>query len=165
MVKPHTQCCSLAGALNLFGDSWTLMVVREAFFGTTRFGDFQNNIKIAKNILADRLNLLIEKGILKKVDVGERGVRYEYSLTEKGESLITVLVAMYQWGDRWLLGEGNEPLLLKDRETLSPIAELVVTNRDGQKLSRADLLAEPGPGADAETRAWLANTQRRRRVR
>src|SRR4029450_13979353 len=79
--------CGIAQALEQFGDWWTLLIVRDAFFGARRFGDFETSLGIAKNILSDRLQRLVEHGIFSKTDVGESGARFEYRLTEKGEAL------------------------------------------------------------------------------
>ncbi|MEL7372034.1 MAG: helix-turn-helix domain-containing protein, partial [Myxococcota bacterium] len=81
MGKRHTQTCPVAGFLNIFGDSWTLMIVREAFYGATRFSEFQRNTGIAKNLLSDRLSMLVEEDILQIENIGERGTRYAYRFT------------------------------------------------------------------------------------
>ena len=91
MANRHTQTCAIAGALNVLGDHWPLLLVREAFYGSTRFGEFQRNTGIAKTLLSDRLLFLEEEGIFRKEDVGERGTRYAYRLTEKGVALYHLL--------------------------------------------------------------------------
>ena len=93
--------CSVARALNEVGDWWSLLIVLHAMYGTRRFVDFQQQLGIAKNILCDRLAKLVDNEVLRKVDVGEHGSRFEYRLTEKGRDLFPVVVALRQWGDKW----------------------------------------------------------------
>jgi DNA-binding HxlR family transcriptional regulator len=143
--------CGIAQALEALGDWWTLLIVRDAFFGVRRFGEFQRSLGIAKNILAVRLAHLVEHGILERVDVGSEGERFEYRLTPKGEALLTVLTALREWSDEWVFGRGNEPVIVRDRGTGRRIAKLRVTASDGTPLTRRELLMEAGPGASAQT--------------
>jgi DNA-binding HxlR family transcriptional regulator len=143
--------CGIAQALEALGDWWTLLIVRDAFFGVRRFSDFEANLGIAKNILANRLQRLVDRGIFEKVDVGEAGQRFEYRLTDKGEGLLPVLTALREWSDEWVFGPGREPVIVKDRLTNRRIAKLRVTAADGRQLTRKDLRVIPGPGASAET--------------
>ena len=143
--------CGIAQALESVGDWWTLLIVRDAFFGARRFGDFQRSLGIAKNILSARLAHLVEHGIFERVDVGHDGERFEYRLTAKGEALLTVLTAMREWADKWVFGRGNEPLVVRDRRSGRRIAKLAVTDADGALLTARDLRFEAGPGASPET--------------
>ena len=143
--------CGIAQALDAIGDWWTLLIVRDAFFGARRFGHFHRSLGIAKNILTARLAHLVEHGILERVDVGRDGERFEYRLTEKGEALLTVLTALREWSDEWVFGRGNEPLVVRDRRTGRRIAKLKVADADGVPLTPRDLRFEPGPGASPET--------------
>lgn len=143
--------CGIAQALEVLGDWWTLLVVRDAFFGVRRFGDFERSLGIAKNVLASRLAHLVEHEILEKVDVGESGERFEYRLTEKGEALLPVLTTLREWSDEYVFGKGNEPVIVKDRRTQRRLPKLRVTDADGRPLSRRDLRTVPGPGASAQT--------------
>src|SRR5687768_15499171 len=93
--------CSVARSLEVLGDWWTLLVVREAFIGTRRFSDFQERLGISKNVLTQRLVHLVDWGVLERVDVGEHGAHYEYVLTPMGKDLAVVMTALRQWGDRW----------------------------------------------------------------
>jgi DNA-binding HxlR family transcriptional regulator len=151
--------CGIAQALDVLGDWWTLLIVRDAFFGARRFSDFEVSLRIAKNILSDRLQHLVENEVFERVDVGESGQRFEYRLTEKGEALLPVLTALREWSDDWVFGRGNEPVIVKDRRTNRRIPRMRVTDQDGRELSRADLRTEPGPGASEATRRAL--TRRR----
>jgi DNA-binding HxlR family transcriptional regulator len=145
--------CSVAQALEVLGDWWTLLLVREAFFGTTRFKDFERNLGIAKNILSARLDHLVERGVFAREPVGEAGRRYEYRLTPMGKDLLTVITALREWSDRWVYGEGNEPLVLRDAETGRRPPRLRLRDDDGALLDPRRLVPEPGPGADRATRA------------
>ncbi len=147
--------CGIAQALEALGDWWTLLIVRNAFFGMRRFADFESSLGIAKNILSSRLAHLVEHGILTRVDVGQHGSRYEYRLTEKGEALLPVLTALREWSDAWVFGPGREPVVVRDRRTRRRVPRLRVRDADGRPLTRRDLRTEPGPGASQETRALL----------
>jgi DNA-binding HxlR family transcriptional regulator len=112
--------CSVARALEVLGDWWTLLIVREAFLGTRRFADFAANLEISRNILTNRLGHLVKHRVLARVDAGVHGTRYEYELTPMGKDLATVMTALRQWGDRWIFGAGQEPLIVLDRRTGRP---------------------------------------------
>ena len=143
--------CSIAQALEALGDWWTLLIIREAFLGTRRFADFESRLGIAKNVLTQRLQHLLEHDILTRVDVGRQGQRFEYRLTDKGKDLLTVMTALRQWSDRWVFGPGNEPLLAKDKETMNDLPPVRVTDAAGRALDARDIVLEPGPGASEET--------------
>ncbi len=151
--------CGIAQALEAFGDWWTLLIVRDAFFGARRFGDFQRSLGIAKNILSARLAHLVEHGIFERVDVGSDGERFEYRLTAKGEALLTVLTALREWSDEWVFGRGNEPVIVRDRKTGRRIPKLRVADAKGALLTRRELRTVPGPGASPETIRLLTRGQ------
>ena len=131
--------CSVARALNQVGDWWSLLIVLHAMYGTRRFVDFQQQLGIAKNILCDRLAKLVDNEVLRKVDVGEHGSRFEYRLTEKGRDLFPVVVALRQWGDKWNPSPDGQPLDLRDRDSGQPIQPVTVQNTQGQPLSIRDV--------------------------
>ena len=130
---PATDPCSLARGLAEVGDWWSLMIIREAMYGSRRFSDFQQNLGIARNILTDRLNKLVERQILRKVDAGEHGTRFEYRLTDKGRDLFVVLTALRQWADKWVF-ENEPPFVLVDRESGRPVQPVQVLDADGNPL-------------------------------
>ncbi len=132
--------CSVARALNEVGDWWSLLIVLHAMYGTRRFVDFQQQLGIAKNILCDRLAKLVDNEVLRKVEVGEHGSRFEYRLTEKGRDLFPVVVALRQWGDKWNPAPDGQPLDLRDRATGQPVQTVTVQNADGQALTIRDVL-------------------------
>lgn len=147
----HDENCSVAQTLEILGDWWTLLIIREAFLGTRRFADFQQHLEIAKNILSQRLRHLVDHGIFERVDVGTHGKRYEYVLSPKGKDLATILTALRQWGDRWIFGEGNEPLIVLDRRTNRPVPRVRILDEEGKPLRSSDMLVGPGPGANEDT--------------
>lgn len=152
----NDMTCSIAQALDAFGDWWSLLIIRDAFFGIRRFSDFQQNLGIAKNILSERLGWLVEQGILVRQDVGQTGQRFEYELTPKGEALLPVLTALREWSDQWVYGQGHEPLVVTERKTGKRVPTIKVKNADGRSLQRADLRSLPGPGADDSVHALFA---------
>ena len=104
------QTCSVARTLGVVGDRWTLMILRDSFLGTRRFGDFQRHLGAARNLVADRLSKLVENGILERRQYQDRPARFEYLLTRKGRDLQAVMLALVAWGDRWM-DDGNGPPL------------------------------------------------------
>ena len=132
------------------------LIVRDAFFGARRFGEFERSLGIAKNILTARLRGLVDNGVFERVSTGTAGERYEYQLTAKGHALLPVLVALREWSDDWVFGRGHEPLILRERATGHRLPRLRVTNRDGKELKFDEIAATPGPGASAETRSRMA---------
>ncbi|MFK7897404.1 MAG: winged helix-turn-helix transcriptional regulator [Myxococcota bacterium] len=140
--------CGIARSLDMLGDWWTLLIIRDAFLGASRFSDFQQHLGIARNVLTQRLRNLVDHEILERVNVGQTGDRYEYRLTVKGEALLPVLTTLREWGDEWVFGEGQEPLLMVDRETGERVPKTVVRNAEGRALGRRDLKPRLGPGFD-----------------
>jgi DNA-binding HxlR family transcriptional regulator len=100
--------CSIARTLDVIGDRWSLHILRDGFYGVRRFEDFQHDLGVARNVLADRLAKLVERGVFERKLYAERPPRYEYRLTAKGRALLPVLLTMMRWGDDWE-GEGAEP--------------------------------------------------------
>jgi DNA-binding HxlR family transcriptional regulator len=138
------QNCSIARALEVVGERWTLLIVRDAFLGLRRFDEFQENLGIARNVLADRLNRLVEEGILERVRYSERPERYEYRLTAKGRELNIALAGLRQWGDKYL--SSKPPRLMRrksDKKTV--VAALVAKGAD--VLHAEEVETVPGPGA------------------
>ncbi len=103
-----SETCSVARTLSVVGDRWTLLVLREAFLRTRKFEDFQNRLGVARNILANRLQRLVDHGVLERSKYQEKPARYEYRLTDKGLDLYPVIMSLVAWGDRWMDdGEGR----------------------------------------------------------
>ena len=104
--------CSIARTVDLIGDGWTPIVLREAFYGTTRFDDFERVLGIGRNVLSQRLVRLVEEGLMERQAYQQNPPRYDYVVTQKGRELFPVLAAMMAWGDRWLAPNGP-PLLFR----------------------------------------------------
>jgi DNA-binding HxlR family transcriptional regulator len=143
----ETQVCSIARALEVLGDRWTLLVLRDAFMRVRRFADFQRNLGVARNVLTDRLNRLVEDGVLKRVPYQERPVRFEYRLTEKGIDLWPVIMTLLQWGDRYYLEDDGAPVVVRHRDCGGAITSHLTCDKCGAELGPRNVVAEPGPGA------------------
>ena len=137
--------CSLAQTLNVIGERWTLLILRDAFFGVKRFSHFQENLGIAKNVLSARLHQLVEEEILEKRTLGERG-HAEYVLTEKGLALQPILLAMTHWGDEFEPNPDGKRLVFVERGTERPIRSMAVMSEDGRPLTAREVKAVAGPG-------------------
>jgi DNA-binding HxlR family transcriptional regulator len=138
--------CSVAQCLEVVGEWWSMLIVRDVFLGVTRFDDFQERLGISRNILNRRLNHLVEAGVLAKVPYSEHPLRYEYRLTDKGRDLWSVLTAMRQWGDKYAAPNG--PPLRTIHKACGQVAEVTaVCSACGEPIGSPDLRAEPGPGA------------------
>lgn len=133
--------CSIARTLDIVGERWTLLVLRDAFNGVRRFDDFAANLPIARNILTGRLGTLVEHGILRRDRYQERPARYEYRLTPKGMELYPVLVALLQWGDRHLSGEDGPPTEIVHRGCGHQAEATVVCTGCGEALAARDTRA------------------------
>jgi DNA-binding HxlR family transcriptional regulator len=116
--------CSVGGTLAVVGEKWSLLVLREAFLGVRRFADLQRALGAPRAVLTDRLNSLVASGLLARVPYRAEGERqrHEYRLTEKGRDLYPALVALMQWGDRWLADDGVPPLELTHRDCGEPVS-------------------------------------------
>ncbi len=143
--------CSLAQSLEIIGERWTLLILRDAFFGIKRFDAFQQSLGIARNILSARLVRLVEEGILEKRPT-EDG-RHEYVLTEKGLDLQPVLLSMTHWGDKYGAGPEGAPVVFIDREKGEPIASMAVHASDGRVLRTREIKAVKGPGYYKDSQA------------
>jgi len=106
----HRQPCSVARALSVVGDRWTLLVLRDCFLGVRRFDHFQERLGTTRHVLAHRLRRLVEAGVLDRVAYQSRPRRYEYRLTAKGRDLYPVIVGLTSWGDRWMTDRRGRPL-------------------------------------------------------
>jgi DNA-binding HxlR family transcriptional regulator len=129
-----TMRCSIARTLDVVGDPWTLLVVREAFFGTTRFDDFRRNLGIPRATLSARLATLVDHEVLERHTEPETPSRPTYGLTPKGRALSPVMTALMQWGDHWS-GVGEPPVTLLDLDTGDEIEPVYVDRRTGRPLS------------------------------
>lgn len=132
--------------MNLLGDWWTPLVLREAFYGSRRFDQFQRELGIARNTLADRLRRLVDDGLMEKRLYESEPRRWEYLLTEKGRDFFPVLAAMSRWGDRWLAGEEGAPVTLHHDACDHDVHAEVVCSACGETLQAEDTSMRMGPG-------------------
>ncbi len=125
-----------------------MLIIREAFFGIRRFEEFQSHLGIARNILTSRLKKLCDNEILERVPIKEGARRHEYILTNKGKELMPLLIALTQWGDKWIYGKGQEPIIFRDRKNGQTIDLIRVNAQDGRELRPREVLPTAGPGAN-----------------
>lgn len=149
--------CTIAKALEEVGEWWSLLIVRECTQGLHRFDEFQKELGIARNILTQRLARLVEVGVLEKYPVADRANTDGYRLTQKGEDLYPVLVALSQWGDKWLCRNGKPPVQLVDDVAGVPIEPVTVRSADGRPLSFREVRFAEGPGATTTTQVVIAD--------
>lgn len=138
--------CSIARTVDLLGDAWTPLVLREAFYGIRRFDDFQQSLGIARNTLTDRLRTLVDEELLAKQLYQSEPRRYEYVLTEKGKDFFGVLAALSRWGDRWLAGEEGVPVTFHHESCGNDTHAEVVCAQCGESLRSDDTSMRLGPG-------------------
>lgn len=140
--------CSVAQSLEIVGEWWTMLILRDAFLGVGRFDDFVERLGISRNVLTNRLDTLVTHGVLERRPYDEARGRNDYLLTDKGRALWPVLNALRQWGDEWIYGAGNEPLLLEHRSCGSPTTAQLTCDRCGEPLDARSVRAVRGPGAN-----------------
>ena len=143
--------CPVARALDAIGDVWSLLIVRDAFDGLRRFGDFQKNLGIAKGMLSARLRRLVELGVLEPVPASDGSAYQEYLLTPKGRGVFPILVALRQWSEEF--GDTSAiATLLVDRNTGRPVRKLELRADDGRLLGNGDTELKPNAGAKRRRR-------------
>lgn len=134
--------CPIGQALERVGEWWSLLILRECFRGTRRFGDFERRLGIAKNVLSSRLKRLVEAGVLERRASPEDAREVEYRLTAAGKDLLPVLVALAQWGERWVYA-GRSPVRFVNRHTGAGVETLAVRDSEGRVLAARDLALLP----------------------
>jgi len=139
--------CSIAQSLEIVGEWWTLLILRDAFLGVRRFDDFVERLGISRNVLTIRLDRLVGAGILERHAYDEGRGRYDYLLTDKGRALWPVMTALRQWGDDWIYGEGNEPLLIEHRSCGRVTTAQMTCSECGERLDARSVRAVPRPSA------------------
>jgi DNA-binding HxlR family transcriptional regulator len=152
LPRDYALNCSIARTLEILGDRWTALVIRNALVGITRFDDFQSGLGVARNVLADRLARLTEEGILERRQYQERPVRYEYVITDKGRDLWPVLAAMVTWGDRYYAPNGPPRVLIHEGCGGELVQHLTCASC-GADVAPADVATKPGPGANRSSAA------------
>ena len=156
------QVCSIAAALELVGERWSLLIVRDVMLGLRRFDEMQTHLGIARNVLQTRLTRLIEHGLLERRLYQEHPPRHEYRLTEKGLDLWPTIVSLMKWGDRHAAPPAGPPVILEHRDCGGAVDEHRTCVACGAKLSVRDVRALPGPGASPDHPLHRARRDRAR---
>ena len=138
--------CTIARSVDVLGDHWNLLLIRQACLGTRRFDDFQSALGIGRNILSLRLNRLVDEGILSRVEYQQSPSRHEYRLTDKGREVYPILAAMAAWGERWLTGPEGTPLVLHHMACDHDMRAVVVCGECKEPLEVRQVRAAAGPG-------------------
>ena len=141
--------CSVAQALELVGDPWTLLIVRDVFWGHHRFSEFQERLGIARNTLTDRLGVLVDAGVLVKSAYQTNPERFEYRPSEKGRALAPVIITLMRWGDEWS-DLPEPPVRLVDRDTGTLLDPVLIDRETGRPLDEIRLRVVPNPEAQGE---------------
>jgi DNA-binding HxlR family transcriptional regulator len=142
-----TMACSIARSLDVVGEPWTPLVIRDLWLGRSKFDEIQRNLEISRKVLTQRLQTLVDDGVVERKPYQQDPVRCEYLLTEKGQALMNVLLALMNWGDRWISDGDGAPMLIR-HNACGKLAHAVVTcSSCGEPLSADDVGIAPGPGA------------------
>ena len=144
------QVCSIAAALEVVGERWSLLIVRDVMLGLRRFDEIQADLGVARNVLQTRLTRLVEQGVLERRLYQERPPRHEYWLTEKGLDLWPTVVALMQWGDAHAAPAAGPPTVIEHRGCGGAVDEHRICGTCGARLAARDVVARPGPGAPPE---------------
>jgi DNA-binding HxlR family transcriptional regulator len=144
VIRSYDIDCSVARTLEHIGERWSVMILRDAFYGVRRFDDFQASLGIARNILTKRLGGLVEAGIMRKDRYQDRPPRYEYRLTEKGRDLVPILTALLAWGDKWE-AEAIPPVRLIHTECGHEMHHEAVCSECGDPINAFNLRMDPVP--------------------
>ncbi|MBR0814532.1 helix-turn-helix transcriptional regulator [Bradyrhizobium diazoefficiens] len=139
----ESDSCPVARALDAIGDWWSLLIIREALSGQRRFGEFQNRLGMAKNILSARLRALVDHGILATAPASDGSAYQEYVLTPKGRGTFPILVALRQWSEEFDDRPEEIATILVDREKGRPVKKLEMRAEDGRLLSSAETMLKP----------------------
>jgi DNA-binding HxlR family transcriptional regulator len=142
-----TMACSIARSLDVVGEPWTPLIVRDLWLGRHKFDDIQRNLTISRKVLTERLKTLVEAGVVERRPYQRDPERYEYLLTDKGQELMNVLLALMAWGDRWVSADGGEPMLIRHKACGKRARAVVTCSACGEALRAEDAAVAPGPGA------------------
>lgn len=147
---------SVGAAATLLGDRWTFLILREAFFGTRRFNEFAENLGLSRNILSNRLKLLVAQGIFEEHPYGPSKARNEYRLAQAGRDIFPIVVALLQWGDKYLVGSRGPSIVLKHTRCNNNADPLLVCGACQEPIKLGEILPTPGPGASEWVRQHLS---------
>jgi DNA-binding HxlR family transcriptional regulator len=138
--------CSIARTLDVIGEWWTVLIIRDAFRGTSRFDDFHASLGMARSVLSARLRKLTEQGVLERTAYSEHPPRHEYHLTDKGKALYPIIVSMLQWGDTWAQAPDGPPVVLVHDACGTVTHPVLTCPHCNTEVSPANAHSEPGPG-------------------
>jgi DNA-binding HxlR family transcriptional regulator len=156
------QVCSIARSLEVIGERWTLLIIRDSLLGIERFEDFQDKLGIASNVLTSRLKLLCEEGVLERLPDEERPGKRKYVLTDKGRELAPALIVLIKWGDRHYPTPGGPPRLTLHTGCGGNVDADFQCERCGLRVGRGEIELAPGPGLPRTARSERAEKSRRR---
>jgi DNA-binding HxlR family transcriptional regulator len=152
----ESDSCPIARSLDAIGDWWSLLIIRDAVLGARRFGEFQKNLGLAKNILTVRLRTLVDQGILKMAPASDGSVYQEYVLTPKGRGIFPILVALRQWSEEFDRRPEEIATILVDREKGKPVRKLALYSQDGRLLGAGDTAIKPRANAKRAGRSAVS---------
>ncbi|TGK22442.1 transcriptional regulator [Leptospira kmetyi] len=135
----ETEDCPIARSLSAIGEWWSLLILRDAFLGKRRFGEFEKSLGLAKNILSSRLHKLVSDGVLEIVPASDGSAYLEYALTDKGRDLFPILVSLRQWGEKYLFDKESVNQVLVDEKNGKPIQKIEIKSKDGRVLTSKDV--------------------------
>jgi DNA-binding HxlR family transcriptional regulator len=141
------MACSIARSLDVVGEPWTPLIIRDMWLGRTKFDDIQGNLDISRKVLTERLKTLVDAGVVARRPYRRDPERYEYLLTDKGQELMDVLLILMAWGDRWVSGHGEEPMVIRHKACGKRTRAVVTCSGCGEPLHAKDVGIAPGPGA------------------
>jgi DNA-binding HxlR family transcriptional regulator len=153
--------CSLARSLEVMGDWWTPLILRDLYFGLGRFADIARDLGVSKNLLSMRLAALVERGLVERRRYSERPPRDLYALTTAGRELVPILMALTTWGDRWVGPPEGPPVRFEHRTCGKIVAPAIVCSHCGRQLAVDDVVPRPGPGRRAARGTRLVGRERR----
>jgi len=161
---PYKQMnCSIASALEVVGEPWTLLIIRDTYLQVRRFEEFQRHLNIARNILTARLRKLVEYGILQRVQYQDRPKRFEYRLTDKGAALFPVIASLKEWGDKF--GEKaafGPPLQFEDKATNVVVKPVLIDSVTNRPIELEDVRIVAGPGANPRSNEFMSRLSNER---
>jgi DNA-binding HxlR family transcriptional regulator len=141
------MACSIARTVEVIGEWWTPLILRDITIGITRFDALQRNLGISRKVLTQRLAALVDHGVVERRPYQENPTRYDYSLTEKGVDLASVLLAMQAWGDRWVFDDDSAPVLVRHDACGAVARPVAACSSCGEPLQPTEVTLLPGPGA------------------
>lgn len=150
----NEMACSIARTLDVVGEPWSPLILRDIYVGMTRFAQIQHDLGISRKVLTERLNWLVDSGVLERREYSSRPPRHEYVLTAKGTELCDLLLVMVRWGDRWTAGEAGPPVLYR-HHACGEISHVELRcSACAQPMRATDIEVLPGPGSPPDPETW-----------